>query len=390
MNPFGAPQPESGSSLETLADLRSALNTVMTLDSHVALTDGSYEFRGRLVIDSQPAFDHIYDRFIALGYTPMLFRRDGHEIVIARRGVVKPGRLNPRLNVVLIVLTVLSTLFVGMAYSPNPALEAAFRSSSDPFGVLLRNPSFLLNGLPYALALLGILGVHEMGHYVVGRINKADVTLPYFIPMPFGLGTMGAVILLRSPIKNKRQLFDIGVAGPLAGLAVAIPLLIVGLATSPVQYIGAPIPGAQEGNSILYLLLKLLVHGRILPGGGYDVMLNAIAFPAWFGLFITSLNLLPIGSLDGGHVTYAVFGQRQWQIARAAWMIMLGAGVLLLLTRFDLGLNVWLLWGLLVQLFGVRHPPPLDDITPLDPRRRALGIATTILFFLLIVPIPFS
>jgi membrane-associated protease RseP (regulator of RpoE activity) len=292
--------------------------------------------------------------------------------------------------VILIVLTVLSTLFVGMAYTPNPALEAAFRSSSDPFGVLLRNPSFLLNGLPYALALLGILGVHEMGHYVVGRIHKADVTLPYFIPMPFGLGTMGAVILLRSPIKNKRQLFDIGVAGPLAGLAVAIPLLIVGLATSPVQYIGAPIPGAQEGNSILYLLLKLLVHGRILPGGGYDVMLNAIAFPAWFGLFITSLNLLPIGSLDGGHVTYAVFGRRQWQIARAAWMIMLGAGVLLLLTRFDLGLNVWLLWGFLVQLFGVRHPPPLDDITPLDPRRRALGIATTILFFLLIVPIPFS
>ena len=129
-------------------------------------------------------------------------------------------------------------------------------------------------------------------------------------------------------------------------MAVAIPLLIVGLATSPVRSIGAPIPGAQEGNSILYLLLKLLVHGRILPGGGYDVMLNAIAFPAWFGLFITSLNLLPIGSLDGGHVTYAVFGRRQWQIARAAWMIMLGAGVLLLLTRFDLGLNVWLLWGL--------------------------------------------
>jgi len=133
-----------------------------------------------------------------------------------------------------------------------------------------------------------------------------------------------------------------------------------------------------------------IVHGQILPSNGYDVILNAIAFPAWFGLFITSLNLLPIGSLDGGHVTYAMYGRRQWRIARAAWMLMLIAGGAMLLLRTELGLNVWLLWAILVQLFGVMHPPPLDDITPLDLRRRALGIFTLFLLFILIVPIPFS
>ncbi len=385
MNAFHAQQSEPGGGLETLARLRAALGGVMALDSHTSLDGGAYEFRGRLVVESDQAFDHIYERFTAIGYMPMLFHRDGQEVILARRGVIPSIKSNPRTNLILLFATILSTLFVGMLYG-----RADLQSDPLLFNRILRSPALLLGGAPYALTLLGILGVHEMGHYVLARIHKAAVTLPYFIPMPIGLGTMGAVILLRSPIKNRRQLFDIGVAGPLAGLAIAMPLLIVGLATSPVEFIPNPDPGSQEGNSILYLLLKLLVHGRILPGGGYDVILNAIAFPAWFGLLITSLNLLPIGSLDGGHVTYALFGRQQWRIARAAWLIMLGGGGILLLTRLDLGLNVWLLWAMLVQIFGVAHPPPLDDITPLDPKRRRLGILTMILFVLLIVPIPFS
>ena len=141
--------------------------------------------------------------------------------------------------------------------------------------------------------------------------------------MPIGLGTMGAVIRLKSPIKNRKQLFDIGVAGPLAGLAVAVPLLIIGLATSPVEFVGRPIPGGQEGNSILYLLLKLITKGQILPGGGYDVMLNAIAFPAWFGLIVTMINLLPIGQLDGGHIIFSMFGREQWKMAVVAQVLLL-------------------------------------------------------------------
>jgi membrane-associated protease RseP (regulator of RpoE activity) len=380
-------QQEAVGSLETLAELRSTLNSVMALESHTSLDNGGYEFRGRLTADSGEAFEHIYDRFTALGYTPILLRQDGQEVVVAQRGVVKPKAANPRTNIILLILTILSTLFVGaVLYAEELQQELLL----DPLSIFTGNASLLLNGLPYALTLLGILGIHEMGHYVFARKHKAAVTLPYFIPMPLGLGTMGAVILLRSPIKNRRQLFDIGVAGPLAGLAVALPLLIVGLATSPVEFVGQPGPGTQEGNSILYLLLKYLVHGQILPGNGYDVILNAIAFPAWFGLFITSLNLLPIGSLDGGHVTYAIYGRKQWRIARAAWLVMLIAGGAMLLLRSELGLNVWLLWAILVQIFGVMHPPPLDDITPLDPRRRALGIFTLFLLIILIVPIPFS
>jgi membrane-associated protease RseP (regulator of RpoE activity) len=228
-----------------------------------------------------------------------------------------------------------------------------------------------------------------MGHYVAARLHRAAVTLPYFIPMPFGLGTMGAVIRLKSPIKNRRQLFDIGVAGPLAGLTVAIPLLIVGLITSPVQHVGIPVPGSQEGNSILYALLKFLTKGQFLPGNGNDVMVNAIAFPAWFGLLVTMINLLPIGQLDGGHVLYSLFGRKQWQVATVSIFALIGLGIYLAYATGEI-INVWLLWAFLAQIFGLRHPPPLDDITPLDPRRRLIGLATIVIFVLIFTPIPFS
>lgn len=391
MSQFIEHPPARSDPLETLAQLRGALNQVMTLEGHTVLEQGGYEFYGSLTTGSEQAFDHIYESFTELEFTPRLFQREGQEVVHAVRGVVRPGPTNPRTNVILLLLTILTTLFAGSLYGASDALESELRRNPDILGILFNNPLFLLDGLPYTLTLLGILGVHEMGHYVAGRIHKADVTLPYFIPMPFGLGTMGAVILLRSPIRNRRQLFDIGVAGPLAGLAIAIPLLIVGLATSPVEPVPVPlVPGGQEGNSILYFLLKFLVHGQALPGNGVDVFLNSVAFAGWLGLFITALNLLPVGSLDGGHVTYAIFGEIQWRIARVVWYVMLAAGILLFLA-FNQILNIWLLWAFLLQMvFGLKHPPPLDDITPLDPKRRSLGIFTMVMFVLLIVPIPFS
>lgn len=394
LNPFNPYASEAGHGLETLAQLRSALNSVMSLESHLTREDGGYEFRGRLVVDSAEAFDHIYARFTSLGFTPMLFRREGREIVLAQRGVARPRALNPRTNLILFILTIASTVLAGMVMNPSPALQAAFARGTDVFAAAFQNPAFLLDGLPHALTLLAILGVHEMGHYVLGRIHKAELTLPYFIPLPplggmLTFGTMGAVILMRAPIKNRRQLFDIGVAGPLAGLVIALPLIIIGLANSPVQPVPAG-PYVQEGNSLLYLALKVLVHGQLLPNNGLDVSLSAMAFAAWFGLFITSLNLLPIGSLDGGHVTYAVFGARQWVIARVMWLVMIAGGIALALFSNQGFLNLWLFWALLVQIFGMRHPPPLDDITPLDPKRRAIGIFTMILFMLLIVPIPLT
>jgi membrane-associated protease RseP (regulator of RpoE activity) len=386
------------STLETVARLRSVLSQVMHIETHIVHVPpvDVIEFVGQLIVPSEEAFDLIYARFTDLGYTPMLTRRDdGKEIVVAKHGIVEPTPNRNSTNLILLILTIISTVLVGTTLYGGEALAKLIPANADPgdifavFGIVLSHPQLLLSGLPYALTLLGILGVHEMGHYVMARVHKAAVTLPFFIPMPIGLGTMGAVIRLKSPIKNRKQLFDIGVAGPLAGLAIAIPLLIVGLAMSPVEFVGKPIPGGQEGNSILYFLLKLIIKGRVLPGGGYDVIINTIAFPAWFGLIVTMINLLPIGQLDGGHVIYSIFGRKQWRVAQIAIFGLIGLGAYLAITTGEI-INVWLLWVLLAQVFGLRHPPPLDDITPLDHRRKLIGYATIVIFILIFTPIPFS
>jgi membrane-associated protease RseP (regulator of RpoE activity) len=378
--------------LEVIASLRSALGQVMRIENHTIheAPVELIEFTGTLLCPSDEAFDHIYARFIEVGYTPMLSRRDGKEIVVAQHGIVQPTPSKSSTNVILLGLTIISTWFVGLQIGGGEKLAAALaRSNGDLLRAISGNPQLLLDGLPYVLALLGILGVHEMGHYVAARLHKANVTLPYFIPIPIGLGTMGAVIRLKSPIKNRQQLFDIGVAGPLAGLAIAIPLLMIGLLTSPVQYVGQPVPGSQEGNSILYALLKFITKGQWLPGGGNDVIINVIAFPAWFGLIVTMINLLPIGQLDGGHVIYALFGRAQWRIATLSIFGLLGLGLSLAVKTGEF-LNVWILWVILAQVFGLRHPPPLDDITPLDGKRRLIGYATIAIFILIFTPVPFS
>jgi membrane-associated protease RseP (regulator of RpoE activity) len=228
---------------------------------------------------------------------------------------------------------------------------------------------------------MSILLCHEMGHYIVGRRYNAPVSLPYFIPMPIlGLfGTMGAVIVQRAPFEERRSLFDIGLAGPLAGLVVALPLLVYGLATSKV---GPITPGGlMEGNSILYLAIKYLVFGRILPGNGMDVFLNPVAWAAWGGLLITSLNLLPVGQLDGGHILYALLGRRAWPVAFGV------VGLLVVMGFFWQG---WFLWAFLVFIFGVRHPAPLNDLSPMGLRRTLVGIGVLVLFVLTFTPIPFS
>ena len=378
--------------LEVIAALRSALGQVMRIENHTIheAPVELIEFTGVLMRPSEEAFDHIYASFIEMGYTPMLSQRDGKEIVIAQHGIVQPTASQTSTNVILLGLTIVSTWFVGIQYAGGERLAAALaRYNDDVFRAMFSDPQFVIGGLPYVFALLGILGVHEMGHYVAARLHKANVTLPYFIPMPFGLGTMGAVIRLKSPIKNRRQLFDIGVAGPLAGLAIAVPLLMIGLMTSPVQYVGTPVPGSQEGNSILYALLKFLIKGQWLPGGGYDVIVNAVAFPAWFGLLVTLINLLPLGQLDGGHVIYALFGRTQWRVANVVLLALIALGAYLAVATEQL-LNVWLMWALLSQVFGLRHPPPLDDITPLDRKRKLIGYATIVVFVLIFTPVPFS
>jgi len=325
--------------------------------------DRAIRFRGHLQQEPEQAFAEMSLRFESLDYTPTLARDEensGQDVVVAVRGVARPRPARAWINLVLFIITVFTTLVAGSFYQDGD----------------------LLSGAPFAFTLLAILGTHEFGHYFVARYHQAAVTLPYFIPMPISiLGTMGAVIQLRSPIRDRKQLFDIGVAGPLAGLLVAIPLLIYGLSTSPVRPITPG--GTQEGNSLLYLGLKYLVHGQILPGNGVDVQINSMTFAAWIGLFVTCLNLLPVGQLDGGHIAYALFGRRAWQLARVA------VGALFILAVLG-GWQGWFLWVLLPLVFGLRHPPPLNDHTPLDARRKALGVLMILVFILVFTPIPFK
>jgi membrane-associated protease RseP (regulator of RpoE activity) len=265
--------------------------------------------------------------------------------------------------------------------------------------------SALADGWTFAVPLLAILLVHEFGHYIAARIHRVDASLPYFLPLPVlsPFGTMGAIIAMRGRIRSRNALLDIGASGPLAGLVVAIPVLLVGLSLSPVL----PNPTGhyqQEGQSLLYLALKRLVLGPIPDG--YDVMLHPTAFAGWVGLLLTMLNLLPWGQLDGGHVAYALFGTRQDRFARLfrsallplffynlallAWPVLRGHSTL---TYGQAVMNslFWLLWyGLLglVSRFsgGAAHPP--TEPGELSPIRRIVAAATLVLFVLLFMPTP--
>ena len=266
----------------------------------------------------------------------------------------------------------------------------------------------LYGGPAFAATLMGILLCHELGHFVVARRRGVDVSPPYFIPLPpmVTLGTLGAVIRMRQPIDDRRALFDVGAAGPIAGLVVAIPLLVVGLSLSTV---GPAQPHSfQEGNSLLYALLKYAVFGRWLPGDGVDVQLHPMAFAAWVGLLVTMINLMPIGQLDGGHVARAALGQshERWSgrlhvalpvvgaaIGTAMFAIALRAGrdALGALSYAKDGAIPWLVWWILLAFMrrssGEYHPPVGD--APLDPLRRKLAFAMLVIFVLIATPVPF-
>ncbi len=266
-----------------------------------------------------------------------------------------------------------------------------------------------ISGGPYfAGTLMGILACHEAGHYILSRRHGVPVSLPYFIPLPpfISLGTLGAVIKMDKPIEDRNKLFDVGAAGPIAGLVVAIPLLVIGLHLSHVAPIGKD--DSLEGNSILYALIKYAVFGRWLPADGVDVQLHPMALAAWVGLLITMINLMPIGQLDGGHVARAALGDSHETWSRrlhiALPVIGVVTGGVMVAMALDAGYSVpsalwyaksgvipWLLWTLLLWLMrhqaGAYHPP-VDDV-PLDPRRRKLAFLVLVIFVLIATPVPF-
>jgi len=242
--------------------------------------------------------------------------------------------------------------------------------------------TLLIGGPIYSLSILAILVAHETGHYLASRKYGVPSSLPYFIPFPFiPFGTLGAVIRTKGPIPHRRALFDIGSWGPLFGLALAIPAVVVGfLLSDVVDASQLPAHGMMPlGNSPLLSLLQRIVLGT-LPSNT-DVALHPIAYAGWVGLFITSLNLLPAGQLDGGHIIYALFGPHAKIIFRLTLL-----GITLICLIYNLG---WLLLVILLLFIGYRHPPPLDDYTPLDWRRKVAGGFAFLIFFTAFTPIPF-
>lgn len=277
------------------------------------------------------------------------------------------GKRSWTFHIALFVLTAITTTIAGTIYVKEP---------SD--GWVL----FLVRGLYFSVPLMSILLVHEMGHYLVGRRRRMDVTPPYFIPAIPPLGTFGAFIKIRSAITNLKVLVEIGASGPVAGAALAIPLLFVGLCLSEGHPgVSSSGPGLTFGSSIILELLCLIRFGDFSSNA--TIIMHPIAVASWFGCFVTAMNLLPIGQLDGGHVTYALFGRRRSQIISfVAFGCLIPMGIFLWLG--------WLVFGALVLFLGLRHPEPLDPYTPLDRNGRVLGWIAVILFILTFIPVPVS
>jgi membrane-associated protease RseP (regulator of RpoE activity) len=373
-------------------------------------------YRGQFLYeDTAAAYDQLAVAVRAQNITP-LFRKgeDGRQVIfLINSPVAPPVNRKVHINIILFVLTVLSMLLTGVDVPP----EAVPANGALPFTFYLRN---ILTGWPFALSMMGILFAHEMGHYIACRYYKVPATLPYFLPAPIisPLGTFGAFIAMRGIPKNKRVLFDVGVAGPIAGLIVAIPVLFIGLALShlgPVEHPPEGFSGLLEGNSIFYLFSKFVMFGQLLPQpistngmsealywiqyfftgspipfGGMDVQLHNVALAGWAGLLVTALNLVPVGTLDGGHVAYGLFGNKARRIFPIIIGLLIGLSLLPVLLTFSLqSFNFsWVLWVMILFWLGNVRTQPLDDITELDTPRRALGLFMLVVFILLFTPIP--
>ena len=360
-------------------------------------------YRGHLVApDSAAAYDQLAESLKPLGFTPLFRVENGQHIVLIEKSAPPPKTSRPTVNLVLFILTLISVLVSG-------GLSNIENMPSDPIQAALL---IVKTGWPFAVSLLSILAIHEFGHYLAGRAHGSKVTLPFFIPMPFtSFGTMGAFINMKEAPKNKRVLMDIAAAGPLSGYIASLVVIFIGLSLSNLDRIPVMLSAGQgfqiEGNSISYLLLKYLRFGQLLPQpvsygdmspivywlkyfftgkpfplGGLDVMIHPVAWAGWAGLLVTSVNLIPAGQLDGGHIFYLLFGKSGAKKALPVIIVLLaGLGFLW---------SGWWLWAGLIFLFGRVYAEPMDQITELDLPRKILGAIIFLIFILSFTPIPIT
>ncbi|PWB54191.1 MAG: site-2 protease family protein [Candidatus Methanoperedenaceae archaeon] len=290
----------------------------------------------------------------------------GEHILIA--SPFSPAKERRWINVVLAIATIFTTMIWGsLLFGANP----------------VTSPAEVLKGLPFTIAIMTVLGAHEAGHYLVAKKHGMHTSLPYFIPFPNMIGTMGAVIKHRGPIPDRKALFDVGISGPLIGLIVSVIVTIIGLLQPPITYT-QQILQIELGTPLLFELIK-----RVIPGSDGMIM-HPIAFAGWVGMFVTALNLIPAGQLDGGHVLRAMLGEKAKEVSRIMPFILISLGfyVTYILNRDGF---IWVLWGVFLSFFAASgHPKPLDDDIPIGKGRMALGIITFILGLLCFSLVPFQ
>ena len=286
-------------------------------------------------------------------------------------------RQRPWRHIILFLLTVATTTLVGAEHFASFYLDFGSRDAD------LSAWQFMLNGLWYSASILAILGAHEFGHYFACQYYRVDASLPYFLPAPLPLtGTLGAFIRIRQVIPGKRELFDIGIAGPIAGFLVAIPVLLVGMSLSRVTPLPPDTQGFVElGEPLLFKAIAYLFYGT--PPEGYSINMHPMAFAAWFGLLATALNLFPIGQLDGGHISYAVLGR---------WSTLVTLATVVALIGLTFVSSSWLVWTVLTVVmlvaFGPRHPRTVDEDVPLDSGRLWLALGALVMFVMCFTPAP--
>jgi len=277
----------------------------------------------------------------------------------------------PYLHILLFAITFITTLAAG-------ALQQGIN--------IFESPRKIIAGLPFAGTLMIILAVHELSHYFASKRQHITATLPYFIPAPSFIGTFGAFIKMKSPIITRNALIDVGASGPIAGFIVSLIASIVGLSISHTVPLAEADGSLILGDSLMFSFLSRVIVG-VLPDS-FDILLHPVAFAGWIGLFITSLNLLPIGQLDGGHIAYAILGDRHRYVSITLVVALAIFGFLAIIGAY--GWEGWGVWALMLLFLGIKHPPVLDREMPLDLTRKYIALVALFIFIITFIPIPFK
>ncbi|MFZ3169904.1 MAG: site-2 protease family protein [Candidatus Methanoperedens sp.] len=355
--------PENASITEQ--ELREKINQVFSIYDIQHADDNIYFF-GTPKEDIKIIFQKLWPLLSEKGFQFTIKYDLGEHILIA--SPFSPAKERLWINYVLAIATIFTTMIVGsLLFGGHPEIS----------------PSDIMKGLPFTIAIMAVLGSHEAGHYIVAKKHGMQTSLPYFIPFPNMIGTMGAVIKHRGPIPNRKALFDVGISGPLIGLIVSVIVTTIGLLQPPIVQTTQGLQ-IELGTPLLFELINSIIPTRD------GMMMHPIAFAGWVGMLVTALNLIPAGQLDGGHVLRAMIGEKAKEASRIIPFILISLGfyVTYVLNRDGF---IWVLWGIFLSFFAVAgHPKPLDDDIPLGKGRMALGVITFILGLLCFTLVPFQ